>query len=58
MKLSQAQAVRFYERLAMIISNREGVDIKVISVIPKKEMQHDNQQEEKIHHGTQECKAM
>lgn len=37
MSLSKEQVTRFYETLALLISNREGVEIKVVSVEPKKE---------------------
>lgn len=35
--LTQAQAARFYETLARLIGEREGVSIKVLSVEPRKE---------------------
>ena len=54
MELIQAQ--RFYETLAMLISNREGVEIKV-TVTPRKEGQHGEQGGE-IRNGVQECKQV
>lgn len=58
MELTQAQAARFYETLAKLIGSREGVDIKVISVQPRKEGGYGGQQDGKIHCGLQECKAV
>ena len=58
MELSQAQAARFYETLARLISSREGVDIKVISVQPRKEAGHGKKPDGKIHRGLQEYKAV
>ena len=42
MNLSQAQVTRFYETLALLIANKEGVDIKV-TVTPGKEGQNGKQ---------------
>lgn len=42
MELSQEQATRFYETLAKLIAQKEGVDIKV-TVTPRKEGQNDQQ---------------
>lgn len=58
MELSQAQATRFYETLARLISSREGVDIKVISVQTRKEAGHGRKPGRKIHRGLQEYKAV
>ncbi len=58
MELTQAQAARFYETLAKLVGSREGVDIKVISVQPRKGEGHGRQQDGKIHSGLQECKAV
>lgn len=54
MELLQAQ--RFYETLAMLIGNREGVEIKV-TVTPRKEGQHGKQGGE-IRNGLQEREKM
>lgn len=54
MELIQAQ--RFYETLAMLISNREGVEIRV-TVTPRKEGQHGKQGGE-IRNSIQECKQV
>jgi len=37
MGLSREQVTRFYETLALLVANREGVDIKVMSVTPRGE---------------------
>lgn len=54
MELIQVQ--RFYETLAMLIGNREGVEIKV-TVTPRKEGQHGKQGGE-IRNGLQEREKM
>lgn len=54
MELIQAQ--RFYETLAMLIGNREGVEIKV-TVTPRKEGQHGKQGGE-IRNGIQKHEKM
>ena len=54
MNIEQVQ--RFYDTLAMLIGQREGVEIKV-TVTPRKEGQHGKQGGE-IRNGIQECKKM
>lgn len=56
MNLSQVQVTRFYETLAVLIANREGVNIKV-TVTPRKEKQHGAESRE-THRDLQECKAV
>ena len=36
MELTKEQVMRFYERLAYIISKREGVEIKLVSLVELK----------------------
>lgn len=57
MELTQAQVTRFYETLAKLIGEREGVEIRVVSVKPKEEMDS-RQQDEEICNCTQERKAV
>lgn len=40
--MEQIQVQRFYERLALLIANKEGVDIKV-TVTPRKEEENGKQ---------------
>ncbi len=40
--LTQEQVKRFYEMLGKIIREREGVNIKLVSVVPKNEEQQEN----------------
>lgn len=54
MNIEQVQ--RFYDTLAMLIGQREGVEIKA-TVTPRKEGQHGKQGRE-IRNGIQECKKM
>lgn len=54
MNIEQVQ--RFYDTLAMLIGQREGVEIKA-TVTPRKEGQHGKQGGE-IRNGIQECKKM
>ncbi len=39
MELTKEQVMRFYERLAYIISKREGVEIKLVSLELKKDVE-------------------
>ena len=52
----QIQVQRFYETLALLIANKEGVDIKV-TVTPRKERQN-GEQDGKTYGSIQECKAV
>ena len=56
MELTQENAQRFYETLAMLIGNREGVDIKV-TVTPRKEGQH-GEENGKAYNNIQEHEEM
>ncbi len=42
--LTQEQVKRFYEVLGKIIGEREGLDIKLVSIVPKNEEQHEDTQ--------------
>ena len=55
MNIEQVQ--RFYDTLAMLIGQREGVEITV-KVTPRKESQHEMQQNREAHSGIQECEAV
>lgn len=56
MNLSQAHATRFYETLALLIAQKEGVDIKV-TVTPRKEGWHGAQDRE-VHDSIPQCEKV
>lgn len=55
MNIEQAQ--RFYDTLAMLIGQREGVEITV-KVTPRKEGQHGRKQNREAHGGIPKCEAV
>lgn len=42
--LTQEQVKRFYETLGKIIGEREGLDIKLVSIVSRNEEQHEDTQ--------------
>lgn len=57
MNLTQVQAQRFYETLAMLIGNREGVDIKV-TVTPREGVKQRGEQVGETYNGIQKHEKM
>lgn len=55
MNIEQAQ--RFYDTLAMLIGQREGVEITV-KVTPRKEGQHGRKQNRETYGGIPKCEAV
>lgn len=55
MNIEQVQ--RFYDTLAMLIGQREGVDITV-KVTPRKEDQHGRKQNREAHSSIPKCEAV
>lgn len=55
--MSIEQVQRFYDTLAMLIGQREGVDITV-KVTPRKEGQHGRKQNREAHSSIPKCEAV
>ena len=55
--MEQIQVQRFYDTLAMLIGQREGVEITV-KVTPRKEGQHGGQQNREAHSSIPKCEAV
>lgn len=55
--MNREQVQRFYDTLAMLIGQREGVEITV-KVMPRKEGQHGRQQNREAHGGIPKCEAV
>ena len=55
--MGREQVQRFYETLAMLIGQGEGVEIAV-KVTPRKEGQHGGHQDRKAYNSISECEAV
>lgn len=55
--MNREQVQRFYDTLAMLIGQREGVEITV-KVMPRKEGQRGRKQNREAHGGIPKCEAV